>query len=302
MQVIHGTQPSPSSEGPVLTIGNFDGVHLGHQALIRRTVAMAQERGVLAAALTFHPAPQDVLAPHRAAPRIQSLDQRLASLSETGLGCVFVEPFTLELGQLEPGAFADRILRERIGVQGVVLGHDFRFGKGRAGDADFLKRYLSVPVDQVAAVLDGDLPISSSRIRKALLAGAVGTAKTLLGRHHRVLGQVGHGEKRGRTIGFPTANLEHLQGLIPKPGVYAARARVGSQWWSAVANIGTRPTFDGQTSSVEVHLLDFKEMLYDMPLELAFVERLRDEVRFPSVEALVEAITKDVARARELLA
>ena len=301
VQVIEGTQQLSAPLRTVLTIGNFDGVHRGHRELIRRTIALAGELGVPSAAFTFHPAPQEVLRPDGGAPRLQTLDQRLRSFAETGLTYVVVERFTRELGALGAVEFASQILRDRVGVQGLVLGHDFRFGRGRSGNATVLAEHLSIPVQQVAAVLEEGEPISSSRIRTAVGAGEMRLAAQLLGRPHVVEGRVEHGEKRGRKIGFPTANLTALQGLLPHYGVYAVRAHVQGSSVPAVANLGTRPTFDGRTPSLEVHLLDFEGDLYGQPLALSFVERLRAEQRFASVDELVSAIGQDVAAARSVL-
>ena len=298
MPVIHGTQHLEGPPRPVLTIGNFDGVHLGHRALVQRTIDVAKEVGAPSAALTFHPAPQEVLRPQGAAPRLQSLDQRVQSLLHAGLELVIVEPFTRELGALPPPAFAEEILGRRLGVRALVLGHDFRFGRGRAGDASQLRGYLDVPVSQVEAILEGDTPISSSRIRRAVQEGDVGQAAALLGRPHEVRGRVGHGDKRGRELGFPTANLEDLEGLLPAHGVYAVRAEVDGIWHPAVANIGQRPTFQGHETRTEVHLLDFNRSLYGISLKIAFVAHLRAEQRFDSLHALTDAIAADVAAAR----
>ncbi|MBX2796093.1 MAG: bifunctional riboflavin kinase/FAD synthetase [Myxococcales bacterium] len=301
MQVIHGTQGLRAPPGPVLTIGNFDGVHLGHQALIRLTLDLAAEIGGPAGVLTFHPAPQDVLKPGRAAPRIQDLEQRLHHLSSTGIDLVIVEPFTLELGALEPEPFARRFLQDRLGVRGLALGHDFRFGRGRAGTVQQLGQLLDVPVRQVDAALQGDRPISSSRIRLALTEGDVAEAARLLGRPHEVWGQVGRGEQRGRTLGFPTANVQQTSGLLPARGVYAVRAQTSAGTVPAVANLGVRPTFDGEQTTLEVHLLDWEGDLYDQRLVVQFADRIREERRFDDAEALVAAIRDDVQVARDTL-
>lgn len=302
MQVVRGTRHLEAPLAPVLTIGNFDGVHLGHRALIRDTVALARELGARAAALTFHPSPQEVLRPGSATPRLQSLAQRLHALGTTGLDVVVVEPFDEQLGALTPPEFATTYLLERIGIRGLVLGHDFRFGRGRTGTVDFLREHLPVPVRRVDAVLHDGEPVSSSRIRAALSDGSVGVATGLLGRPHEVEGTVVSGDGRGRELGFPTANLSAVQGLLPANGVYAVRVRIGPAEHAAVANIGTRPTFGTSGRTVEIHLLDVHTDLYDRRLTVRFESRLRDEQRFASVDALTSAIQSDVARARTILA
>ncbi len=302
VNVVHGTEQLAGPLGAVLTIGNFDGVHRGHRALIERTLQVAATYGAPAAALTFHPAPREVLDPDRAVPRIQTLRQRLDLLERAGLDQVVVQAFTAELASMGPEAFARQILAERIGVRAFVLGHDFRFGRRRAGDARMLHEVLDVPVHEVAALMEGDLPISSSRIRQALQEGDVAAATVLLGRPHVVEGTVGPGDQRGRALGFPTANVGAVEGLVPRSGVYAVRATAAGETYPAVANLGVRPTFGGASPAFEVHLLDFTGDLYDQPLQVSFVARLRDERRFDSVEALVAAIREDAAEARRMLA
>lgn len=301
MQVVHGTHHLEAPPGPVLTIGNLDGVHRGHQALIQQTLALADALGTSSAALTFDPTPGEVLQPRRAPPRIQTLEQRLAHLEATGLQLVIVEPFTSALGALSPEAFARRFLASAIGTRALVLGHDFRFGRDRAGDAALLRRALGVRVEEVEARLHGGAPISSSRIRAALAEGHVSEATALLGRPHEISGPVVPGEQRGRTLGFPTANLSPLSGLMPRRGVYAARATVDDTIHPAVVNLGRRPTFDGQGTTLEVHILGFDGDLYGQQITVAFVERIRDERRFEGPGALREALAHDVAVARACL-
>ena len=301
MRVVHGSESLSMPPGPVVTIGNFDGVHLGHRALIERTRAMADRVGAPAGVLTFDPAPQQVLRPDAAAPRIQSLAQRLDQLSTTGLDLVIVEPFTRALAGATAEAFATRILAERIGVRGLALGHDFRFGRSREGSLSTLRECLDVPMEHQEAVqLDGE-PISSSRIRTALREGQVSEAQRCLGRPHAVRGTVVEGEQRGRTLGFPTANLEQLEGLAPARGVYATQAVHEGSRWPAVANLGVRPTVDGRGVVLEVHLLDFSGDLYGSELTVEFVEFLRSERSFPDLTALREQIAIDAEAARARL-
>lgn len=302
VQVVRGTGHLEAPLGPVLTIGNFDGLHRGHQALIERTRALGREVGAPAAALTFHPSPQEVLRPHSASPRLQSLEQRVRRFAATGLDFLIVEPFTSELATLPPPEFASRYLEGRIGVRGLVLGHDFRFGRGRAGSVESLREHLSVPIVQLSAVLQDGIPVSSSRIRAALASGAVAEASHLLGRSHEIEGTVRTGDQRGRTLGFPTANLGDIEGMLPSNGVYAVRVSFEDAEVAAVANIGTRPTFEGQEQRVELHLLDFDGDLYGTPLRVSLVARLRDEQRFDDADALVKAIQSDIEVAREHLA
>jgi riboflavin kinase/FMN adenylyltransferase len=300
VRVVHGTR-SGLSAAPVLTIGNFDGVHPGHRALIDLTRELAAERSAPVAVLTFDPAPRDVLRPDNPIPRIQSLDQRLAHLAGAGVDITVVEPFTLELAALSPAEFASRILVERLRVRGMALGHDFRFGHKRAGTVDTLRELVQVPIRQVEPLLLDGRPLSSSRIREALGAGDVAEAARLLGRPHEVEGPVVHGDARGRQLGFPTANVVPEHGLVPPGGVYAVRVELDGVERPAVANLGTRPTFDGHRLALEVHVLDWTGDLYGRSLRVGFVARLRDERRFDGVDALRAAIAADVAEARRAL-
>lgn len=304
MQVVQGSETLSQRPMPVVTIGNFDGVHLGHRALIDRTRALAERLSAPAGVLTFHPAPQQVLRPGSAAPRIQSLEQKLEALAHAGLDLVIVEPFDRTLAGLDAETFANRILAERMGVRGLVLGHDFRFGRAREGSLETLQRCLEVPVEHQEAIeLDGQ-PISSSRIRRAILANDVRAASRCLGRPHAVRGVVVAGDQRGRTIGFPTANLRELEGLPPARGVYATWAWVGETRHPAVANLGVRPTVDGSEAVrviLEVHLLDFSGDLYGQSLTVEFVDFIRGERAFDGLESLTAQISRDAEVARERL-
>lgn len=287
--------------GPVVTIGNFDGVHRGHRTLVDRAIALAGQLGTGACAYTFHPAPRDVLRPDNPVQRIQILSDRVHTLLDEGLDHVVVEPFTLELARFTPERFAEEILAGRLRAAAVVVGHDFRFGKGRAGGVPELRQALSVPVEQLAALTDDAGPISSSRVRQALLSGNLPVANALLGRSHSLVGTVVHGDHRGRAIGFPTANMVHEGGIVPAYGVYAVRVRVGETWHDGVANVGVRPMYGPTQALVEAHLFDFDDDLYGQRIRVAFVERLREERRFDSVEALVAQIRADAEAARRLL-
>ncbi|MEN0065831.1 MAG: bifunctional riboflavin kinase/FAD synthetase [Myxococcota bacterium] len=302
MRVIHGSETLSHPPGAVVTIGNFDGVHLGHRALIERTQAMAERLGAPSGVLTFDPAPQQVLRPEKAAPRIQSLAQRLESLEMTGVDLVIVEPFTKALAAFSAEQFAEQILLQRIGVRGLALGHDFRFGKSRQGSIETLQACLSVPLEHQGAIeLDG-APISSSRIRRALVEGHVVPAAACLGRLHAVRGTVIAGDQRGRTLGFPTANVREVEGLLPAQGVYATWAQHRGQRHPAVANLGTRPTVDGPHHVVlEVHLLDFSGDLYGEVLTIEFVDFLRGEKAFADLDALKAQIAQDAQAARDRL-
>lgn len=300
--VIHGAESHPhDGPGPVLTIGNFDGVHLGHQHLLRRLVEVARGAGAPSAVLTFDPAPRDVLRPDNDVPRIQALEDRIEALGAVGVDRVIVHPFTRDLASLEPRQFSDRFLAGHLRVSGLVLGWDFRFGARRAGTPADLRAFLPVPVEQVEALHVGDAVASSSRIRDLVREGHVAEAARLLTRPHRLRGPVVPGDQRGRNLGFPTANVAVETPLRPAHGVYAVRVQVDGVTRDGVANYGRRPTFGGGAPLLEVHLLDFEGDLYGRPLAVDLVERIRGERKFDGLDALVRQITADRDAARALL-
>jgi riboflavin kinase/FMN adenylyltransferase len=286
----------------VVTLGNFDGVHLGHQALIAEARALAAQVGGPSAALTFDPAPRDVLRPDNPIPRIQGLAERVSCLRAAGLDAVVVEPFTLALAALEPEDFVRRVLVEGLGVQGVVVGFNFRFGRARAGDATTLAASLGAPVVCVEPVSLLGGAVSSSRVREAIRTGDVALAAALLGRAHRVAGPVVHGDARGRALGYRTANVSPEEGLLPAHGVYAVWLEVAGVRRPGVANLGVRPTFGGGEPRLEVHLLDGEAALYAARVRVDWVARIREERAFEGPEALVAQIQADVAAARVALA
>lgn len=298
--------PGPS----VVTIGNFDGVHRGHRVLLGRAVHAASDAGVRSVAVTFEPHPAAVLRPGSEPPRIQPLEDRVRHLRDAGVDLVVVLPFTRELAALSPQEFIERVLVDRLEAQRVIIGTNFRFGHRAAGDVVTLategERHGFVAEAVTLLELDG-VPLSSSAIREHVADGQLDFVTAALGRPFSVAGPVVSGDRRGRTIGFPTANVEVAAGrLLPGHGVYAGRARVtdasgATKVHDAVTNVGTRPTFDGQGVTVEVHLLDVDEDLYGRHLEVTFEARLRGERRFDGIDALREQIARDADAAREAL-
>lgn len=300
---VHGFRSaSPPAGGTVLAIGNFDGVHLGHRAILEALVAMAGELGASPWIYTFEPAPTAVVAPSRHQPRICTLTTRVQRLHEAGAATVVVEAFTPDFAAVGAEDFARKILGEALQVRGLVVGHDFRFGSGRGGDGEALARWLpGVFVREVGAVLVAGVPVSSSRVRKKLAIGDVEAVSRLLGGPTVLTGEVVRGFARGRTIGFPTANLAAEEELLPARGVYAVRVELDGRLVPGVCNVGVRPTFGGESPSVEVHLFDFDEDLYGRRLIVRLIARLREERRFSGVEELVEQIRQDAAAARARL-
>jgi len=290
----------------VATIGNFDGVHLGHRIILGRVRQRARELQGQAVAITFNPHPVKVLRPEVNLPLLNTQDQKLRLLSESGLDAVVVLPFTREFAALPAREFVKRYFCDRLRIREVVVGHDYCFGRGREGNIDLLKEMGEThgfTVQVVWAVEVDGAVVSSSLIRALLRLGKVTEAGRLLGRAYGVAGRVVQGKGRGaKLLGVPTANLLTANELLPASGIYAVRVRRGAATLAGVANIGTCPTFDNTELSLEVHLMEFSGDLYGETLEVQFVHRLREEQRFPSVEALAAQIHADIAAARLALA
>ncbi len=265
--------------------------------------AAGKRLGVPSCVYTFDPAPTAIVAPQRHQPRLQTLSNRVATLHAAGVDRVEVEPFTAAFASWGAERFVREVLTERLGARALIVGHDFRFGNMRAGDADAIRRLApQIEVVEVAGLDHGGEPISSSRVRKAITAGDVDLAAALLGRAPSISGPVIHGDARGRTLGFPTANIEIAEEIRPAHGVYAVRASLpDGRRLGGVTNIGVRPTVGGNRYAVEAHLFEFAEDLYGRTLELELIGRIREERRFASIEALVAQIALDAAAARGLL-
>jgi riboflavin kinase/FMN adenylyltransferase len=294
--------------GTVVTIGNFDGVHLGHLALVGRTVERARVTEGRSIAVTFDPHPAAVLRPDAVPPLLQSVEQRVAALEEHGIDEVVVVEFTAELAAQGPEEFVQELLVDRLGADVVIVGENFRFGKDAQGDIDVLRALGAdhgFEVEAVGLVTTDSATLSSSALRALLAAGDLEAVTRGLGRPFRLDGEVVSGEGRGRTIGVPTANVAVPAGrAIPADGVYACWAWTADDVrYAAVTNVGWRPTFDGTFRTVEVHLLDTPDGLdlYGTRLSLAFLARIRGEQRFEGPEALVARIQEDVLEARERL-
>ena len=301
MDVIEGSGKfSPPGETS-LTIGNFDGVHLGHRELLRRTVAHARDLRLQAVALTFTPHPIRFFTPRARFYEITTTGEKAARIEELGIDVLVVESFTGEIGGMSPEEFARTVVHERMRARYVTVGYDFTFGRNRTGSPGMLQRIggeLGFEVDVVPPLLRGGAIVSSSRIRELLLSGRVREAEELLCRPYAVSGRVIPGAARGRKLGFPTANVQFVQDLLPLPGVYVIDARVGGVVRRGVANVGFNPTFGENSLGVEAHLLDFTGDLYGQEMTVYFRDRIRDERKFKSVEELVRQIEKDVRYAR----
>jgi riboflavin kinase/FMN adenylyltransferase len=294
-----------SPRGSVVCIGAFDGLHLGHQALVRRTVSRARELGLAAVALSFEPLPREFFAPADPPPRLLLPRAKAQGLLALGVDQVGLLRFNRALSGLSAEEFARTVLHRRVAAREVWVGPDFRYGKGRAGDMATLRQagqaldFSACEIEPV--LLDGER-VSATRIRAALQAGDFQAASRWLGRAYAIGGRVVRGRQLGRTLGFPTANLR-LAGKAPAlQGIYATWVHgVGERPWASVSSLGTRPTVDGVEPLLESHLFDFEGDLYGRRIEVEFVGRLREELRFPDLAALTAQMQRDAAQARELL-
>lgn len=300
----------PLHNGTCVTIGNFDGVHLGHQELIRRTVTAARARGLTAVLITFDPHPLAVLFGKTPPAQLTTLHERLELFKALGIDIALVLPFTKELAALSADDFCRSVLCERLHARQLFIGYDFTLGKGRGGDAHTLAAtglQLGFTVEQLAPITANGENVSSSRIRHRIREGRVNEIPALMGRPYAVSGTVVHGFKRGSTLlGFPTANIEPDGILLPAAGAYAVTvslpAATAAPMLTGVASVGHNPTFGTNALTLEVHILDFSADIYGQPIRAAFIERLRDERAFPSVDALVEQIRNDITATRDIIA
>ena len=302
MKIFHDLENANIAKPTVLTLGVFDGLHLGHQAIMARVVERAKITGSIATAITFDPHPRAVLHPESAPPLLQTLDQRLANLDVLGIDQAVVVKFTRQFAGQPAENFLRDIVHERLHAREVYLGRGFAFGKGRGGNIDLLRRMsheLGFTADEVDEVQLRGMRISSSKIRELLAEGRVNLARRMLGRPYGVEGIVVRGDQRGRTIGFPTANLKPHNRVIPKYGVYATATLIDATWRRSITNIGVRPTFESTTEpSIETYIFDFDGDLYGDALRVRFLHRIRDERKFKGVDELVTQIRHDTELAR----
>ncbi len=302
MLVFRGV-PERATTSTVLTIGNFDGVHRGHRALLSELTAKARELALPATVLTFEPHPRELFAPDQAPARLASLRDKFELLAECGVDRVHVCRFTRKLAALTAGEFIENILVRGLSVRHLIIGDDFRFGKGRGGDFALLQqagRDHRFAVEAMHTVDFGGVRVSSSAVRNALAAGDIEHAEELLGRAYVIAGRVMDGRKLGRTIGFPTANIQVRRKRLPLSGVFAVTVSgIDANPLPGAANIGVRPTVDeGLQPVLEVHLLDFDRDIYGMHVDVNFLHKLRDEAKFDSLDALKAQIACDVVAVR----
>ena len=307
MELIRGLHNVQPRHRPcAATIGNFDGIHLGHQAVLGQLSDRAAAMRLPALVITFEPQPREFFAPDRAPARITRLREKLLALHRYSVDRVLCLRFDEALARRKPWEFVRDVLVEGLGVKYLVVGDDFRFGMGRDGDFNYLKsegdRFGMQVVNMHTFNVEG-ARVSSTRVRDALEQGDLALAEQLLGRSYRMCGRVAHGDKRGRTIGFPTANIHLHRAKTPLTGVYEVELfGLDKEPVKGVANIGTRPTVDGQRTLLEVHLFDFNEDIYGEYVQVEFLNKIRDEVRFDSFDELRQQIERDVQEARAYFA
>ena len=302
MIVVRGSSEFASEETVSLTVGNFDGVHLGHRELLRKTVSRSRDSGGIAVALTFSPHPVRFFSPGARFYEITTEEEKADLIARMGIDVLVIESFDGGIGRMLPDEFAREILSRRLRARWVTVGYDFTFGRNRTGSPALLVeagRDLGFEVDIVPPLVRGGLIVSSTRIRDLLLAGRVREAEELLCRPYRMSGPVVTGAGRGKKLGFPTANIQFSQELVPLPGVYVVEAKIGGVLHRAVASVGFTPTFGENSLGVEVHVMDFHRDIYGEEVAVYFRDRIRDERKFKRVQDLVRQIEKDVQYARE---
>jgi riboflavin kinase/FMN adenylyltransferase len=304
MKVFHHLDDMPADFGPtVLSVGNFDGVHRAHVHVLREIVRRAKAQGAKSLAVTFEPHPVRILRPDSGLKLITPTPEKLRLLQATGLDAVLLLPFTRDLSLMTPRQFAEKILKKRLRARQVHEGYNFHFGHKAAGNVEVLVdlgREMGFKVESYPEMrLRGEC-VSSSHIRKLLGAGRVSRARHLLGRPFAILSTPGRGRGHGSKYTVPTINLSRYEEFVPQDGVYITRTRVGQECFDSVTNVGNRPTFADESFAIETHLLNFHpiELRPDTEVEIHFLQRLRDEIKFPSVEALREQIACDVKKAR----
>ena len=305
MQIYYDLEaPSELFQESIITVGVFDGLHIGHQAVIQQVLTQAKKFKLASLVLTFDPPPLAFLAPERCPPSLTTLPKKVEILEQLGVDAVLFARFDAYLQQMSPDTFVRQVLLQRLHARQVIIGYDWQFGKGRSGNAEALKQLgerYQFGVMIVGPVQVHGKPVHSTRVREAIAASRLDLASELLGRRYSIMGEVIKGEGRGRQIGFPTANIDVGGQMLPPSGVYAVRVKVEGRMFDGVLNMGNRPTFNGQKFQIESHLFDFEEMVYGKEIEIFFIEKIRDERKFPNPEMLIDQIKQDAATAKVIL-
>jgi riboflavin kinase/FMN adenylyltransferase len=298
MEIIKGIENLQKPfRNPVVTLGNFDGIHLGHQRIFEKLKEEARKFAGESVVVTFEPHPLKILSPGQCPPLLTPFKKKMMLMEKVGVEKVLCIQFTKAFSEISAVEFVKNVLVEKVEAKKIIVGYNYRFGRGKIGNAESLKEtcsHFGIEVKIMEALTVDDTIVSSSKIRELIREGEVERASKLLGRGYPVMGQVIEGTKRGHVLGFPTANLNITEELYPKPGVYAVNVEWHEQHWKGLANIGFNPTFDGKTLTLEVHILNFDQDLYGDEIQVSFVKRIRDEIRFHSHQELIEQIQKDI--------
>lgn len=306
MAVFESTTKASSAlkTNTVVAIGNYDGVHLGHQEILKKARAYADKNKLKLVVLSFEPHPVKFLAPEVAPKLIQTAEQKASKLMSSGVDVVVLQKFNQDFAKLTPEEFFNKHLKKNLKAQAIFVGYDFTFGKKRKGTTETLEalgKEHGIAVKITAAKMKGETLVSSSLVRKLIQQGEIKKASGLLAHDFFIEGTVIPGHKRGTALGIHTANLETQNELIPNDGVYATRIQIKKKVYQSVTNIGYNPTFENTERSIETHIFDFDQDIYDETIKLTFVDKLRDEIKFASPAALVKQIEKDIAQAKKVL-
>ncbi len=303
----HLDKISKPFKNAVVTIGNFDGIHIGHQALFHEVIEKADAIGGTSVAMTFEPHPMRILKQNNRPPLITIYQQKEELIQRTGIDVMICVPFTKAFASLSAREFIEDLLIQKIGMKAIVVGKDYSFGKNREGNLQALKAFAEemhfdvIVADWIKMSKNYPDKISSTRIRELVMAGQMEKAQKMLGRHYQIRGTVVAGRDRGaKLLGIPTANINLHDELCPKTGIYAVTVECRGQQYNGVANIGYSPTFNENEFTVEVHILDFNYNIYNEKIRVNFIQRIRDEIKFSNISELIEQIQKDIATAREI--
>lgn len=304
MQIFKGSREAKLAglKNPVITIGNFDGVHLGHQKILKKVIQRARALDGVSAVYTFHPHPLKIIRPEAEPLGITTFDEKMRLIEAAGIDCLICESFTRQFAEQPPEEFIKNIIVDRIRPREIIIGHDYAFGKNRKGSIDLLLKMGEIfhfKVQVIDNITIKNIPVRSTTVRRLITLGKVSLADKLLGRPYSLSGKVLHGKQR--RIGFPTANLSPGKNLIPKNGVYAIRTQTPFGVFNGIVNVGYNPTFENDRLSIEAHLFNFNENLYGKEITLYFIKRVRAEKKFGDVPSLVKQIDRDIVFAKRIL-
>lgn len=305
MQIYYDIEtPAELFQESIVTVGVFDGLHIGHQAVIHHLLTQSEKFNLASVVLTFDPPPLAFLAPEKCPPALTTLPKKIEILERLGVDAVIFARFDSYLQQMSPDTFVQQVLLQRLHARRVIIGYDWQFGKGRSGNAAALKqlgKQYQFGVMIVGPIQLHGVPVHSTRVREAIASSNLDIVSELLGRQYSITGEIVRGEGRGRQIGFPTANIDAGNQMLPPSGVYAIQAKLEGCMFDGVTNMGTRPTFDGEKFQIETHLFDFEKIVYGKKIEIFFIEKIRDERKFSNPETLIDQIKQDVVQAKAIL-